>query len=83
MNPLQQQIIEQLIELFKNAGVRPCTSTLKVMTEVVGFMDSGEIKRQVHFMLNGQSTGGGFRYDHPGAYNKFAAEFWRQWDMNN
>lgn len=76
----QQFIIHRIIDHFEIINERPCRHTLKVMTEVTGVLHGEPVQSEVHYMLDGKATGGGFRYDHTGEYTRFAAEFWKQWD---
>lgn len=77
---IQQQIITRMIQHFETINQRPCSHTVKIMTEAFGFIMGGEFKTAVNYMMDGKSTGGGFRYDHPQAYRKFYAAFWQQWN---
>lgn len=80
INAVQQEMIDKLIRHFETIQQRPCRWTVQVMTNVLGVLEREAVTREVRYLLDGRATGGGFRYDHPGAFARFRAEFFRQWD---
>lgn len=77
---MQQSVVNQVVSHFNAVNQRPCTVTVKIMVEVVGFMAGGETKAAVDHMMAGKSNSVHFVYDHPHAYANFCAAFWQQWN---
>jgi hypothetical protein len=83
INAVQQGMIDKLIAHFETLGQRPDRMTVKALTNVMAITEPPPVVFQVRRMMDGKATGGGFVYDHPGAYAIFYGAFQEQWNIRH